>query len=102
VPTLKDLFYSASDGVFVIDRKQRSIYWDAGCEELFDYSSNWVLGRPCYDVMQGCHPVTGKSMCHRDCDVAGLCTGSGDAPKTFQLKINNTDGKQKLVTVNIL
>ncbi|MCG6970119.1 MAG: PAS domain-containing protein, partial [Gammaproteobacteria bacterium] len=86
MPTLKDLFYSASDGVFVIDRKQRIIYWDAGYEELFDYSSNWVLGRPCYDVMQGCHPVTGKSMCHRDCDVAGLCTGSGDAPKTFQLK----------------
>ncbi|WP_455211985.1 LuxR C-terminal-related transcriptional regulator [Kaarinaea lacus] len=102
MPTLKDLFYSASDGVFAIDRKQRIIYWDAGCEELFGYSSNWVLGRPCCDVMQGCHPVTEKSMCHKDCCVAELSKGTGHAPKTFQLKINNASDKQILVTVNIV
>ena len=102
MPTLKELFYSASDGVFAIDRRQRIIYWDAGCEELFGYSSNWVLGRPCCDVMQGCHPVTEKSMCQRGCDVAELHTGVGEAPKTFQLKIKNADGKPILVTVNIV
>jgi PAS domain S-box-containing protein len=102
MPTLKDLFYSAADGVFAIDRKQRVIYWDTGCEELFGYSSNWVLGRPCCDVMQGCHPVTEKSMCHKDCCVAGLSKGTGDAPKTFQSKIKKADGKQILVTVNIV
>jgi PAS domain S-box-containing protein len=102
VPTLKDLFYSASDGVFAIDRKQRIIYWDAGCEELFGYSSHWVLGRPCCDVMQGCHPVSEKNMCQKDCSVAGLSVGTGDAPKTFPLKIKNADGRQILVTVNIV
>ncbi|WP_455204793.1 LuxR C-terminal-related transcriptional regulator [Kaarinaea lacus] len=102
MPTLKDLFYSASDGVFAIDRKQRIIYWDAGCEELFGHSSNWVLGRPCCDVMQGCHPVSEKEMCSKDCCVAALSTGTGNAPKTFQLNIKNAAGKQIMVTVNVV
>lgn len=102
MPTLKDLFYSAADGVFAIDRKQRIIYWDAGCEELFGYSSHWALGRPCCDVMQGCHPVTEMTMCHKDCSIAGLSKGTGDAPKTFQLKTKNAGANSILVTVNIV
>lgn len=102
MPTIKELFYSAADGVFAIDRRQRVIYWDAGCEELFGYSSNWVLGRPCCDVMQGWHPTTEKPMCHQGCGVAELSKGVGEHPKTFQMLIKNSADKRILVTVNIV
>ena len=100
--TLSELFHSAADGVFAIDRRQRIIYWDAGCEEMFGYSSNWILGRPCCDVLQGCHAVSEKPFCKKDCCVAGLADGSGAGPKSFQMTIKNSEEKSILVTVNVV
>jgi DNA-binding CsgD family transcriptional regulator len=100
--TLSELFHSAADGVFAIDRRQRIIYWDAGCEELLGYSSNWVLGRYCCDVLQGCQTVSEKPFCKKDCRVAGLADGGLTGPKSFQIKIKNTEEKSILVTVNVV
>lgn len=96
------LFHSAADGVFAIDRRQRIIYWDAGCEELFGYSSSWILGRPCSDILKGCHPVSGKNFCGKDCCVASLADGSGQGPKSFQIQVKNADDKPFMVTVNVV
>lgn len=102
MPTIKDLFYSAADGVFAIDRKQRIIYWDPGCEELFGISSNWVLGRPCNDVLKGCNPVSNKEFCSKDCCVAKLSNGVGPAPKSFKMKIEREVEKPITVDVNVI
>lgn len=100
--TIGGLFHSAADGVFAIDKRQRVIYWDAGCEELFGYSSNWILGRPCSDILQGCHPVSGKAFCSKDCCVANLAEGSWSGPKSFQMNVTNAENKSFLVTVNVV
>ncbi len=99
---VKDFFYSAADGIFAIGRKQRIIYWDQGCEELFGVSSNWVLGRLCCDVMHGCNPVSNKPFCSQDCCVAKLSNGVGPAPKSFKIKINKDNEKPIVVGVNIV
>ena len=59
--TLGDLLYQAVDGSFAIDSNQRIIFWDPGCEELLGYSEQWVLGRPCCDVLNWCKPASDKS-----------------------------------------
>ena len=85
---IKDFFYSAADGVFAIGRKQRIIYWDKGCEDLFGISSDWVLGRACCDVLKGCNPVSNKRFCSENCCVAKLSDGIGPGPRKFKVKIN--------------
>ena len=92
MPILGDLLYRAVDGVFAVDSKQRIIYWDPGCEELFNRSAKWVLGRPCCDVMRGVNPASGTPFCKQGCHVADLANG-GVAPKCFpiQTTINNDE-----------
>jgi DNA-binding CsgD family transcriptional regulator len=103
MPTLGDLLHSAVDGAYAIDANQRIIYWDPGCEELFGRTSNWVLGRPCCDVLCGKNPVTGASFCERDCSVAKMASGNAStAPNSFSIKSKDKNGKQMLLSVNIV
>ena len=99
--TLGELLYHAVDGSFAIDAKQRIIYWDAGCEELLGHSEQWVLGRPCCGVLQGCYLVTGKIFCRENCAVARLYNG-GDGPKTFMIEVKDRDNKPIALSVNII
>ena len=103
MPTLGDLLYGAVDGAYAVDARQRIIYWDAGCEELFGRTSSWVLGRPCCDVICGCNPVTDKQFCKRDCGVANMASGKAtDAPKSFSIKTSDSKGDQIVLSVNIV
>lgn len=103
MPTLGDLLYSAVDGAYAVDAKQRIIYWDPGCEEIFGHSSMWALGRPCCDVMCGRNPVTGAQFCQRDCSVANMSSGNAsDAPKSFSIKTSNNKGESIVLSVNIV
>jgi len=101
--TVGELFHSAADGVFAIDKRQRIIYWDAGCEELFGYSSNWILGRSCSEILKGCHAVSGKPFCSKDCCVSEMANGTSSVgPKSFQIKVSNADDQPFMVTVNVV
>ena len=103
MPTLGDLLYSSVDGAYAVDAKQRIIYWDPGCEELFGRSSKWVLGRPCCDVMCGLNPITGAKFCQRDCCVAKMASGNASsAPKSFSIKTNDNKGEEIVLSVNIV
>ena len=102
MPTLGDLLHSAVDGAYAVDAKQRIIYWDPGCEEIFGHSANWVLGRPCCDVMCGKNPVTGASFCSRDCSVAKMASGeANNAPNSFSINSKDKTGKDITLSVNI-
>lgn len=98
--TLGELLHSAVDGVFAVDDKQRIIYWDAGCEDLFGWSSHWVLGRPCYSVTVGQNPVTGACHCQQGCPVPDL-GGSAEGPNHFPIRTINKQGEEINLTVNI-
>lgn len=103
MPILGDILYGAVDGAYAVDARQRIIYWDAGCEELFGRSSSWVLGRPCCDVICGRNPVTDAQFCKRGCCVADMASGKAtDAPKSFSIKTNDTKGDQIVLSVNIV
>lgn len=101
MPTFEDIMYQTVDGVFAVDAKQRIIFWDPGCEELFDRSSQWVLGRPCYEVICGKNRVNGEDFCKPDCPVAKLANGGG-APNHFSIKTIDGEDKPINVSVNIV
>ena len=101
MPTLEDMFYNTVDGVFSVDSKQRIIFWDPGCEELFERSSQWVLGRPCHDVICGRNSVNDSCFCKADCPVAKLSQGV-NAPNNFQIKAFDGQNKPMMLSVNII
>lgn len=103
MPTLGDLFLRAVDGAFAVDAKQRIIYWDPGCEKLFNRSSQWVLGRLCCDVMRGINPATGDLFCGQGCHIAQLTKGDSDAPKSFSIQTRTAvDDEPITLSVNVV
>jgi DNA-binding CsgD family transcriptional regulator len=100
--TLGDLLYQAVDGSFAIDSHQRIIFWDPGCEELLGYSEQWVLGRPCCDVLNWCKPASDKSFCQQDCYVAKMSNGGVDGKKSFLIKAKDKNNEPLTLSVSII
>jgi DNA-binding CsgD family transcriptional regulator len=99
--TFENILYSAVDGVFAVDAKQRIIFWNPGCEELFDRSSQWVLGRPCNDVVCGRTLSSGAMFCRPNCRVARLSSG-GDGPNRFSIQTNDGNNRPLRFSVEIM
>jgi len=68
-----DLVHFASDAAFAIDKELQVVAWNERAEELLGYRTEEVLGRPCYEVLQGIFP-DGRPMCTPECQ-AKLCFG---------------------------
>lgn len=60
-----------ADGVFATDDHLRICYWNDAAVQLLNYPAAEVLGRPCYDVIQGCTEA-GIPQCHPNCQIRAL------------------------------
>ncbi|WP_455222759.1 LuxR C-terminal-related transcriptional regulator [Kaarinaea lacus] len=100
--TLGELLYKAVDGSFAIDSSQRIIYWDTGCEELLGHSEQWVLGRPCCDVLNWSKPTSDHSFCQRNCYVADMCNGGTEGKKTFLITAKDKYNEPLSLSVSII
>ena len=100
MPTLGDMFYRAVDAAFAVDARQRIIYWDPGCEELFGRSAQSVLGCSCAEVMKGKDPTTGTPVCCAGCSVAQLADG-GRAPAPYKIQVSPPSSDPLNFQVNI-
>lgn len=100
--TLGDVLFRAVDGSFAIDCNQRIIYWDPGCEELLGHSEQWVLGRPCCEVLNWCKPTSGISFCQNNCYVAHMCHGSTEGQKSFLVRAKDKNGESLTLSVSII
>lgn len=97
---LADLLFRAVDGVFAVDARQKIIYWNTGCAQLFGIPSNEAQGRSCSEIIQGKDP-SGQPFCGGGCCVARLIKG-GNAPGTFPLRVRDGDGKELRISVSIV
>lgn len=100
--TLGELLYKAVDGSFAIDSNQRIIYWDPGCEELLGHSEQWVLGRPCCDVLNWCKPTSDNTFCQRNCYVANMCNGGVEGKKSFLVKAKDRNNEPLSLSVSVI
>lgn len=101
MPTLADLLFRTVDGVFAVDAKQRVIFWNPGCAQLFGTPSKQALGRPCSEVVRGKDPE-GQPFCGGGCCVARLTTHGGNAPRAFPLQVCNNKGEDISLKVSII
>lgn len=91
---------SCSDGLFCVDGSQRIVHWGDSARRMLGYTSEEVLGRPCYEVLGGREPQNSRS-CRRDCPVitnARRGRTSGD----YDLLAHTKDGSDVWVNVSVL
>ncbi|MFV1993068.1 MAG: LuxR C-terminal-related transcriptional regulator [Acidiferrobacterales bacterium] len=97
---LADLLFRTVDGVFAVNAKQKIVFWNSGCAQLFGVPTNEALGRPCCQVVRGKDP-TGQPFCGGGCCMSRLNHGE-DIHGTFPLRVHNGEGKELRFSVNIV
>jgi len=64
------------DGVFMVDRNRRVIYWNEGASRITGYPGVTMLNSYCYDNLLDEVSETGDSICHSACPLShSLSTG---------------------------
>lgn len=85
------------DGVYVVDRERRIIYWNRGAEQLSGYSSLEVVGRCCHEGMLAHVDHTGRCLCTDGCPLAA--TMCDNQPRRADVYMHHKDGHR--VPVNV-
>ncbi len=58
-----------SESIMAMDCHLHIVFWNTAAERLTGYKAREVLGRPCYDIMQGVDRFY-QRFCHSRCDLA--------------------------------
>ena len=87
------------DGAFAVDSHQRVVYWGATAERLLGHRRADVMGKPCYEVVNG-KDAQGYRVCRRNCPVMVnarrgrptpdydiLCPGNGGGQRWFNVSV---------------
>jgi len=65
--TILDYLY---DGVYVVDKDRKIVYWNFSAEKLTGYSSGEVVGGNCYDNILNHTNSEGVLLCRQECPLA--------------------------------
>ena len=76
---LSQIFSQTADGAFVVDQNQRILYWNQAAQDLLGYTTDEVVGRPCYEIMQGCDNE-GRLICRHNCSIAARALAGRNVP----------------------
>lgn len=78
-----ELFTSGEPAAFASDSRQRITFWNAGAERLLRLPAHEVLGRPCFQVIQG-RDVFGNCFCYDGCPLQATLR-RGETTRAFEL-----------------
>ena len=83
------------EAVFAMDASNRIIHWNKASETLFGLPARAVMGKPCYEVLEG-RDANGNDYCQRSCPVARQARETREhAVRPFELGVRTGDGKRK-------
>jgi PAS domain S-box-containing protein len=97
---LFEIFANTADGAFIIDEEQQIIFWNQAAQEILGYTSDEIIGQPCYKILRGCDDK-GHIVCHHDCNVS-LSARTGDTVTNYDLVTCTKSGEMRWINVSIL
>jgi len=75
-----DILARSSTAAFAIDRNDRIIYWNEGAERLLGFSGDEMLGKLCFEALEGRDPF-GNLYCSAECPIVrGAASGEVSEP----------------------
>ena len=89
---------SAPYGAYAIDLEQTIIFWNAQAERILGYRSESVLGRKCYEVVQGIQADGLTPICRRDCPTVAAAR-RGQLPPATYVRAQCASGQVKRLTI---
>ena len=95
---LLDRLKTAPYGAFAIDLEQNIIFWNPRAERILGFEPRQVLGRKCYEVLQGLALEGAIPFCTRDCPAIAAAR-AGHIPAATQARMQCASGERKQVTV---
>lgn len=95
-----ELFASGDPPAFATDSRQRISFWNAGAERLLKLTAHEVLGRPCFQVIQG-RDVFGNRFCYDGCPLQATLR-RGETTRAFELIAHpGDDGARALLVTTV-
>ena len=94
---LLERIFRTGDGVFGVDEKQRIIFWNQGAEEVLGYNSEEVIGRHCFEVIQGMDE-SGNASCAQDCHIID-CARRGRLGSGQNIQVRTKDGSLRWLSM---
>lgn len=81
---LSTVLDSIFDGVYIVDRERRIIFWNRAAEEMTGYLKQEVMGRCCHDSMLNHIDDRGTMLCFTACPLArAIQTGESLRAKVY-------------------
>jgi DNA-binding CsgD family transcriptional regulator len=94
------LLASGDPPAFATDSRDRIVFWNRGMAELLDRTSHSVLGRRCYETMEG-RDVFGNLFCYANCPVVAT-SREGRPVCGFELDAATGGHHRRAVGITIL
>lgn len=89
-----DLIANSSAAAFAIDRNDRIIYWNSGASKLLGWSPGEMIGKFCYEALEGRDPF-GNVYCTKQCPIV-VGTSAGEETEPYMLRVMTKKGPQTI------
>ncbi len=90
----------SSDAVVATDERGRVVIWNRAAERLLGYRADEVLGRPCFDVLDGIDPCGGR-FCRRECELTRMARRR-ESVRQFEMSVRSSAGERVPASFSIL
>jgi diguanylate cyclase (GGDEF)-like protein/PAS domain S-box-containing protein len=88
---------SLADGVYLVDRGRRILFWNEASERISGYAASEVVGHRCFENILRHVDCTGTRLCNGLCPLA--CTMRDGAPRSDDLWLHHRAGQRVPVSV---
>lgn len=94
------LFENTTDAAFTVGEDGTICSWNKSAETLFGFTSQEVLHRTCYEVLEGMGSL-GTHVCHENCSVLECAGGKAPIPN-FDLNVKTRSGERLWVNMSTI
>ena len=93
-----DRLETAPYGAYAVDLTQTIVFWNPQAERILGYEAHQVLGRKCYEVLQGLTIDGSGPFCVRNCPGIIAARG-GQIPPVADARVQCASGQRRQVIV---
>lgn len=94
---LAALLEELDEGIYIVDRERRILYWNRGAEKITGYLAQEVIGRTCQSELLMHCDLEGNVLCGSGCPLAGVIEDG--APREVTVFLRHRDGHRLPVHV---
>jgi diguanylate cyclase (GGDEF)-like protein/PAS domain S-box-containing protein len=95
----REIINNLRDGLYIVDKQRRIVYWNASAERISGFTQEEVVGSSCADNIL-CHvDLTGNSLCCGDCPLSA--TLEQGTSRDVEIFLRHKDGHRVPVAARI-